>query len=182
MYCPRCGQEQVSGDTRFCSRCGFLMIGVAELIAGGGNLPYMTTTPGSRNTPRKRGLKQGLFIFLLSFLVVPLLTIVTVAVRAEPFAVIIAMILLVVGGLLRAAYALMFESNDPADKTLEEGAIETARGFLGRGQANALPPVQSIPVSAYAPPQHGRWRETNDLVDPPSVTDHTTRSLQKDQS
>ena len=182
MYCPRCGQEQISGDTRFCSRCGFLMIGVAELIAGGGNLPYLTNNAGKKNTPRKRGLKQGLFIFLLSFLVVPLLTIATIAINAEPFAVIISLILLVVGGLLRAAYALMFESDEPGEKTLEEGAIETARSFLGRGQANALPPGQSIPVSAYAPPQHGRWRETNELADPPSVTDHTTRSLQKDQS
>src|SRR5687768_10297469 len=109
MHCPVCGQQQISDETRFCSRCGFLLTGIAEVVASGGNIPGRVgaTSPAS-SSPRKRGLKQGLFIFLLSFLVVPLLAIATLAVNAEePFAVVIAAILLTVGGMLRMAYALM---------------------------------------------------------------------------
>ena len=32
MYCPKCGHQQVSDDMRFCSRCGFQLTGVAELL------------------------------------------------------------------------------------------------------------------------------------------------------
>ena len=36
MYCPRCGQKQMAGDLKFCSRCGLPMGLVAELLANGG--------------------------------------------------------------------------------------------------------------------------------------------------
>ena len=67
MYCPACGQQQLSVETRFCSRCGFLLTGVAEVMSRGGTVPGMSDA-GKRSSPRKRGLKQGLFIFLLTFL------------------------------------------------------------------------------------------------------------------
>ena len=73
MHCPKCGQQQLSEDTRFCSRCGFLLTGIVEVIANGGVL-LANSRVGAKSisTPRKTGLKQGLFIFLLSFLLVPL--------------------------------------------------------------------------------------------------------------
>lgn len=183
MHCPKCGQQQVSEETRFCSRCGFLLSGVAEVVANNGLVPVKAAAnfPAS-STPRKRGLKQGLFIFLLSFLVVPLLAILTLAVGAEePIAVAIAAILLTVGGLLRMAYALMFESNQP---TLQAGDAAHSAPHLFGAQPNApaLPPTRSMPASSYAPPVAGSWRDTNDLQHQPgSVTDSTTKLLQKDE-
>jgi len=32
MHCPKCGQQQVSDEMRFCSRCGFALGIVTELI------------------------------------------------------------------------------------------------------------------------------------------------------
>jgi hypothetical protein len=181
MYCPRCGQEQISNETRFCSRCGFLMTGVGELIANGGNTALTAVNPGKLDSPRKRGLKQGGFIFLLTFLVVPIVSILTIWANVEPFGVAISAILLFVGGLLRMAYALMFESNNPSDKTLEQSVYQSAQGLLNKTQnPNALPPPQSIPTSSYMPPTQGSWRETNDL-EPSSVTDPTTKLLQKER-
>jgi hypothetical protein len=181
MYCPRCGQEQISNETRFCSRCGFLMTGVGELIANGGNTALTAVQAGKPDSPRKRGLKQGGFIFLLTFLVVPIVSILTVWANVEPFGVAISAILLFVGGLLRMAYALMFESNNPSDKTLEQSVYQSAQALLNQTQnPNALPPPQSIPTSSYVPPIQGSWRETNDL-EPSSVTDPTTKLLQKKQ-
>jgi hypothetical protein len=50
----------------------------------------------------------------------------------------------------------------------------------GQQQHQALPPQQSIPATAYAPPRHGSWKDTNDL-EPTSVTESTTRLLDKEE-
>src|SRR3954452_9330605 len=101
MYCPQCGQERISTETKFCSKCGFLLSGTLELLMTGGIIPTQRETGGSKvASPRSRGVKQGLFIFLLTFLIVPIIAILTVAVRAEPYLVVISSILLFVGGLL----------------------------------------------------------------------------------
>lgn len=180
MYCPKCGQQQISEQTRFCSRCGFLMAAVTDLIANEGYLPGITQSKGI--TPRRRGIYQGVFIFLLSFLVVPIITMITIALQAPPFAVVAAAVLLTVGGLLRVAYALMFESNIPGDSTIESHVMDVVKSFPGRDPSmRALPPEQSIPVNAYTAPSTGGWRDTNDLSKTPgSVTDSTTKLLEKD--
>jgi uncharacterized membrane protein YvbJ len=182
MFCPRCGQQQISSETRFCSRCGFLMTGVGALIANNGNTDLIAPKAGKIDSPRKRGIKQGLFIFLLTFLVVPIVSILTIWAHAQPFGVAISAILLFVGGLLRTAYALMFESPDAGEKTLEQSVYGAAQNLLSQPQSqNALPPQQSVPVSSYLPPtQAGSWRDTNDL-EPSSVTDATTKLLEKDK-
>jgi uncharacterized membrane protein YvbJ len=36
MYCPKCSQQQISDEMRFCSRCGFPLGAVKELIANDG--------------------------------------------------------------------------------------------------------------------------------------------------
>ncbi len=36
MFCPRCGQQQVSQDTRFCSRCGLSLDLLADLLSDDG--------------------------------------------------------------------------------------------------------------------------------------------------
>ena len=182
MYCPRCGQEQISEETRFCSKCGFLMTAVSEIIAKGGALPqYLSSNEPKPLTSRKKGLKTGGFIFLSGFLIVPLLAIISMALRVEPFAVAIAAILTFVAGLLRMIYALIFESNNPSEATLEDNIYQTTQKLMNKKQqAKSLPPQQSIPTSTYVPPVTGNWRETNDLTETPSVTEHTTKHLKTD--
>ena len=179
MFCPVCGQQQISQDTRFCSRCGFLLTGIEQVITNEGSLPFIVLPKDPKAaTPRKLGLKKGLMIFLLTFLVVPIITLISIALHIGPFFVAISAILLGVGGLLRMAYALLMESNEPNEMTLEENALASAKNLMGRySNQNALPPQQSIPTNFYAPPV-GNWRETNDLVQP-SVTDETTKFLDR---
>src|SRR6476661_9724307 len=176
MHCPKCGQLQVSDDTRFCSRCGLLLTGIAQVVARGGVMPNAgSEVRKGGSSPRTRGLKKGLFIFLLAFLVVPILAIFTVMARAEPFAVVLSAIFLTVGGMLRAAYALMFESSvSDSPEFAAVGGVASPAFLSGSAASNALPPNQSVPADAYLSPS-GRWRDTNDLAaDPPSVTDSTT--------
>lgn len=183
MYCPNCSQEQISKETKFCSRCGFLMTGVIALIENGGALVQdseLQKTAG--NTPRKRGLKKGLFIFLLTFLIVPIISILTIAAGARPFLVVISAILLGVGGLLRMAYAMLFESNEgaPAESGYSGKFIEKAQNLIGKKETEkALPPHRTVSAETYMPPIQGNWRDTNDLVQT-SVTEDTTKLLHKD--
>lgn len=178
MHCPVCGQLQVTEETRFCSRCGFLLTGVAQLVTKGGVIDG-PVDDSRTTTPRNRGLKQGLFIFLLSFLIVPIIAILTVASGGEPYAVVIAAILLTVGGLLRAAYAFMFQSNSYAPNV--DLASPSQRAMTGSAGTAALPAQHSTPASEYITPG-GLWKETNELaVPPPSVIDNTTKLLQKEQ-
>jgi hypothetical protein len=171
----------MSEETRFCSKCGFLLSGVAEIVANEGIVGKQKTgLAGSPSSRRRRGALQGIFIFLLSFLVVPLIAILTLAVGAEPYAVVISAILLGVGGLLRIAYALMFESPIPDSKSIDlEFAVANHLG--GERNQASLPAAESRPASAYTSPT-GVWRDTNDLqATPASVTDSTTKLLEKER-
>ena len=183
MFCPRCGQERVSNETRFCSRCGFLMTGVQELVNSGGALPQYLAKPDSNSlSPRKKGLKQGAMLFLSGVMLVPLVAIFFVGLLDfNGFVIGITAILTFLGGILRMLFALLFESNYPFENTLEENVIETGKKFLNKQpKANALPPQQSIPTSAYVPPTAGNWRDTSDL-EPSSVTENTTKLLEQDE-
>ena len=179
MFCPSCGQQQVSNETRFCSRCGFLLSDIAEVVANKGISPYKT--PGrarKKDSPRKRGLKQGGMIMLVGcLLVVPVISILMPFLNFPVFVVPIAAVLSFMGGLLRMIYAWMFEEK-------EEFAFEQDypnQNIIGdKTSNNALPPPQSIPVSDFVPPP-GSWQTTNNLVQPPSVTEHTTKILKKEE-
>jgi hypothetical protein len=177
MFCPACGQERASDATIYCSRCGFLLSGAADLLTTGGVLPIAVQTKGWKApSPRNRGLKQGFFIFLLAFLIVPIISIFTIAANAEPFAVVIAAILLTVGGLLRMAYALMFQSTESVGSANPVPGGQHFASVPDRSGERRLPPQHTQPAQSYVSPAAGHWRDTNDL-EPTSVTDNTTRLL-----
>jgi hypothetical protein len=185
MHCPACGQQQISPQTRFCSRCGLPLELVAAYLADPNKSTELSGPKGSTsNSPRRRGLMQGLFVFLLSFLIVPLVAIISLTLNIEPWAVAISAILLGVGGVLRMLYALMFESGVAGEPTLEEKlmtATKSVRG--GNTERTALPHAVSTPAANYVSPTAGGWRDTNDLDKvPSSVTDETTKLLSRDDS
>lgn len=189
MFCPVCNQEQVSEETRFCSRCGFLLTGISQVIAHGGVLPqHPVNNDPNALSPRQKGIKQGALLTLSSFLIVPLLIIITLALNAKPFVAVAAAIITFWGGLLRMLYAFLFESKYPPPPPLaamnESVLPETFQRILpSKKQAQILPPQQQgVPISSYVPPATGNWRDTNDLAaPPPSVTDPTTKLLEKDE-
>lgn len=182
MHCPICGQQQISDKTRFCSRCGFLLTGIAEVVANDGVVPAQKQSFFASGSPRRRGVMQGAFIFLLSFLIVPIMAMITVALNIEPFAVAGSAILLTMGGLLRIVYALMFESGVAGGNTLEQNVMAASQQAMsGKREVSELSPGQSIPASVYAPPNAGQWRDTNDLATPGSVTDGTTKLLEREK-
>ena len=188
MFCPNCGQRQVSNEARFCPSCGFALEVVGELMASGGRMHWRPPQPQpsapQELTPRQKGIRQGAMIMLLTLLVVPLMAIFGVALLGLPGEIVaLGAIGLPVGGFLRIMYALLFESNTPAFPAAPQPSYmppPAIPNYLGTPpqQSYTLPPRQAAPAHAPARPQR---YHTGELVEPPrsSVTDHTTRLLDK---
>ena len=65
MFCPQCGQQQVTGVIRFCSRCGFPLDGVIQLLNNGGMLPvYRSPDEPVPDFTAQKGVKQGGLLLL----------------------------------------------------------------------------------------------------------------------
>src|SRR5690348_8255702 len=65
MHCPNCGQQQVSPDIKFCSRCGFPMGLVSELLAHGGFLPQLADLYKNKTKfTKKNGVMFSVFWFI----------------------------------------------------------------------------------------------------------------------
>jgi len=127
-------------------------------------------------SPRSKGVRQGAVMMLSTILLVPVIAIISTFILGHPevFVSLTAMGLFL-GGLFRILYALIME--------------------------DANPTVNVDQVSGYAPPQFGQpahhaalpppvanaslnWRprpNTSEIYQPPSVTENTTRLLDKDK-
>lgn len=178
MYCPKCGQQQVAHDVRFCSRCGFLLESVHAVLASGGLAPRFVQPANQPLSPRSKGVRQGALLMLSTLIVVPVIAIMGVGVLDLSGAIVaLAAVLCVIGGLLRMIYALMMEDPYPQIETnqMTPYAPPGAPQFGGSGRNAALPPASINPASGWRPRPI-----TSELVHPPSVTENTTRLLDKD--
>lgn len=186
MYCPKCGQSQVSGEVRFCSRCGLPLVGVADLLATGGLPPVRMTGDESRDSmlmsPRRRGVKRGAAVLLMSLFLIPFFLIMHEAINL-PGEFALLGVLGVIGAVLRIIYAAFFEEGAPRATHFTPQPAQfysppqpTAPRLNATAQ-EMLPPAQQQPQGApvYRQPQV----DTAQIMHPPSVTDHTTRLLDK---
>jgi len=167
MYCPGCGQQQISDEMRFCSRCGLALSGLADWLAGGG-LPAQRNVEVQQvpaDSPRRKGIRRaGKLMFFSGVLFVVFLAISLAVDEGGPM---ILPILVFFVSLVMMLYARLF-----SDKTvpLVDHTAQTAT--LGSASTrSSLPSATSIPIN------NRQQVRTNELAQPPSVTDHTTRLL-----
>jgi hypothetical protein len=181
MFCPQCGQQQVTGHIRFCSRCGFPMDGVIQLLGHGGILPiYRDPDDPASISPRRKGVKQGGMLLLSGAVIVPILAMFASFVNATFLEILAALaaIICFIGGPLRMLFAALFE----------EGAPRPFRPYGPPAPPMHMPPQQfpqpvQRPVLTPPPARpQGGWRRPNtaELANPPSVTENTTRLLDKE--
>lgn len=189
MHCPQCGQQQVSSELRFCSRCGFPMSGVGELVASGGVIPQsQPPTDAPKISPRRKGVQQGVALIFLAVVLTPLFAVLNNYLNFPEIFAALTAIIGFIGGPLRILYAAIFEEG--AQRIVYVNSHQQQPGFpvyhspppppramgdINRG--NALPPQQSVPVSNWR-----RRPDTAELAQPPSVTENTTKLLDKRES
>ena len=183
MYCPKCGQSQVSADVRFCSRCGFPLVVVGDLLATGGVLPARAMGSEVAGvprpiSPRRRGVKKGVAILLISILLIPFFGIMHEAIgMPDEFMALGA--IGVLAAFIRIIYAAFFEDAAPRAPQFAPAPQLYTPPIASRLHAPAhesLPhAAEGIHVNDYRRPQV----HTAEIMHPPSVTDHTTRLLDK---
>jgi hypothetical protein len=181
MHCPRCGQQQVSDETKFCSRCGFQLVIVTELLANGGVLPQLAALQKNKTFfNKKNGVMFGVawFIFFTMFM-----TSVWGILNVEELAGLCA-VTGVFGALLILIGSLVFLPSSKQLLKIPMQEIPLPAALYGNtGAAAGLPPQRQQPATEYTSPNVGSWRapDTGDLVGPGSVIEDTTKLLKKDR-
>jgi hypothetical protein len=169
MYCPQCSQEQVSEEMRFCSRCGFPLAIVSQLIRGGGALEGFDAEAKGELSPRQKGVRWGLILMILSLLLVPLAALMT-AMKSDFFALFVPVFALFVLGLGRLLHAYLLAQRTPTETAKSLVARRTKQ--LPAAYAPPLPAGQSIPATNWKQPVN-----TSEMAERVSITENTTRLL-----
>lgn len=171
MYCPQCSQQQISDEMRFCSRCGFPLAAVKELVLTGGEVDIEPPIPPT--IKGFKGAKQATWIMLASLFV--LFIVGLLAAIEDDFAVLLILPSLGFGfAFLRLLYAVFIEDRlRPREKPLTQTKVASA--FPGRPLASVrhreLSALPGLPIDDFT----SRGKRTAEVVQPASVTENTTR-------
>ena len=176
MYCPRCGQQQITDEVRFCPRCGLSLAGVPSLLFNegmgpAGLPPQRARGGGGLLSGRREGTRSGAKLMFFSLILAPIAFI-----FCFPFDSPVPLLLplaLFLAGLSVMLYSYLFgEDLLPARWTKgqdEFGGARTPREL-------SAPPF--VPASGFA----GQRVNTAEIAQqpPPSVTEQTTKLLDKE--
>lgn len=176
MHCPQCGQEQISAEMRFCKSCGLPLDRVKELLA----TDSISSAPEkesqkSLQSPRRKGVRHGVILLFISMVFMPLIDL--IGNHRGDFLP----LMFLMAGLMRILYAVIFQEGAPRKKK-QDGALPSVAPIttdqLGPAtRRSALPPAQNVPVEA----SNARRVDTAEMVNRPSVTEHTTKLLNESQ-
>jgi hypothetical protein len=171
MYCPRCSQLQISDEMKFCSRCGLPLSGLAEWLATGGvpAVPQQETQVSSRSPRQKKIRRAGKLMFISGVLFPVFVVISLVFDEGGPMAVPLVLFFV---SFFMMLYARLFVEQT---SSIQNQQTPSALGAMSGG---ALP-AAAVPV--FSPGKlSGQPVRTNELAQPPSVTENTTRLLDEE--
>lgn len=179
MHCPNCGQQQISLDIKFCSRCGFPMALIPDLLANGGTLPNFNAPGGKKKFwTRKNGIFLSImWVLFCWFLMAPICGVIDFEEGAAFFGIVGFF-----GGVFGVVTSLFFLESSKIQyqysmqNQMQPGALPNAYQQYG-----ALPPQQSIPADQYIQPGHWKAPDTGQFAQPGSVVDGTTKLFEKDK-
>ena len=177
MFCPKCSQQQASDEVRFCSRCGFQLGVVKELLAqteAPAAARVEPLPPAPARGLRRRDVTVGaLLMFVVGLIVVLFPDTTPPPVRDGQLVMLvglfIALTLLVnfIRPMLKAANKLF------GDDEAARPAPDLTTRVSPAAQRAALPPTRTVPASSFSPPSVN----TAEMRQPPSVAEHTTNLL-----
>ena len=182
MFCPQCGQQQVSEEIKFCSRCGLPLGVISETVAQGGYLSQLDEL-GNQKTPffnKKNGAVFSVFwAMFFIFMAIIFDGVLNINRLGEFFSAVG-----IFGGIMILLLSLAYLPRSKKKRTDPKAELPSARvpqGLYGDAGNAALPPQQTYPASAYAPPAGWRAPDTSEFAVPGSVTDNTTKLLKEDE-
>lgn len=177
MFCPQCCQKQISEDIKFCSRCGFELELVSNLIAHDGELPQLIELLKSNKRLTKRmNTLFGMSVWLVAAFLFNLLAVIGAGSANE--------IIMASVGLLFGLFIMILSA--PSLKDLRLKAQMRGNSSQDKNQAqkkfkaeNAESILQMSESSQdyIAPNFYLKRNTTGELIQPPSVVEETTKFL-----
>jgi hypothetical protein len=169
MFCPKCGQQS-SEEVRFCPRCGFQLAALAAFMAANEQAPAGAPLPlAPVMTARRRGMRRGAKLMFICAVLLPAAALLAMEDDAPG-----PLLLVLTGGfagLLWMIFSWLFNDNTVpvlSRKARKELAAARERPALG------------APQFTPAPFFDRRRANTGEIYQPPSVTENTTKLLDKD--
>jgi hypothetical protein len=169
MFCPKCGQQS-SDEVRFCPRCGLQLAGLTAYVAGNEFAPARPEAPQSAELTAKRlGTRRGAKLMFFSVVLFPVFFGLCFLVDGPgplfvPFTIFLA-------GLVMLVYARLF-----GDELLPVRGASARRDLGAAGDRPALGAPQFTPAPLF----NQQRANTAEIYQPPSVTENTTKLLDKD--
>jgi hypothetical protein len=176
MFCPKCSQQQVSDETRFCSRCGF-QLNVVKALLTEDDSPHASELQKQDRSLRKRDVTIGA---ALMFVAAFIMAAITVDMPPSHSARIVLLIIawfalsLLINIKPIILYFVRGENTGKDDKNYLPSKFTSAFTSPSERQNAALPTAQSIPADFMTTNVN-----TAEMVHPPSVTEPTTNLLNK---
>lgn len=175
MYCPNCGQQQISEEMRYCSRCGLALTGLVEWLAGG-RLPLRAAEEAqvAPDSPRRKNMRRAGKMMFFAGALFPIFLLISIA-EDDPGPLLVPFFVFFIS-LAWMLYARIFMSTTPPVRqvvipvSIPPSSLQTS-AFGAAPARGSLPPAPGTPV-----PNRQQVR-TNELAQRPSVTEHTTRLL-----
>lgn len=153
---------------RFCSRCGFPLAIVSQLVRNGGALEGFDPVTKEQLSPRQKGIRWGVLLLIITAVLIPIVALMTA--MKNDFGVLFVPVLVVfLVGVARLLHAYLLAQTNP--NQVESSSTVRTRG-LAAAHTSALPAGQSIPASTWKQPVN-----TSEMAPPHSVTENTTQLL-----
>jgi hypothetical protein len=169
MFCPKCGQQS-SDEVRFCPKCGLQLAGLPAYIAGN---DLMANRPdparAAELTAKRRGMRRGAKLIFFSVVLFPIFFGLSILIDSPgplfvPFTVFLT-------GLVMLVYARIF-----GDELIAVPQRRSSRDLAAGSDRPALGAPQFTPAPLFNQPR----ANTAEIYQPPSVTENTTKLLDKD--
>jgi len=171
MYCPRCGQQQVSDDAGFCTRCGFQLALVKELLVTSGAPPANSLGFQLNLRSGRKGVRRGTKLIFFSIILLPLFF--GLSFLFDSPGPLVPPAILFLAGLASILYSSIFGEELPGSK-------QTSSSTLSE---NVVDYRTLTPSSLPLRPELNDLRvDTAEIISPPSVTEHTTNLLRKTEA
>jgi hypothetical protein len=170
MFCPQCGQQQPSEEVRFCARCGLSLVPHAALLSVGNDAAAgLSRAPAPVLTRRRVNRRRAAKLMFFSVVLLPVFIGLGIAVD-EPAPLLLPFFTFL-AGLAWWVYARLF-----VDDSTPVIPRKSRRDLKAGGEQPALGAPQFVPASLF----NQQGAHTAEIVQPPSVTENTTRLLDKD--
>lgn len=171
MHCPRCGQRQNTGKIRFCTKCGLEISDVKDLLSS-----ELSQIKAQKKREIAKARRQGMILIIAGFALILIFAGVREFYPLPKFIALFMLFVMFIGA-LRMSMPSFFGDNDPANMDNDPPENDFNSDELPSDRVSD----KSLPEAEYRQDINFETTrfETGELIQPRSVTEHTTEKLEK---